>query len=143
MNKEKKVVEKGYTLHVTSWENDGDNYRTKTKTVETKDEAVLLRDMCLTLFTSNNRSELGIGNLTEGKEDKAMERIISFFQLNPSLYQICQVENVEDDEEVYERCMEMNWELMGGSDFYISRVCEKVELTYSPVDVYVDLITFG
>ena len=30
----KTVVKKGYTLEVTSWENDGDNYRTEFKTVQ-------------------------------------------------------------------------------------------------------------
>ena len=35
-----KVVNKGYTLSVTSWENDGDNYKTESKTFDTKEEAI-------------------------------------------------------------------------------------------------------
>jgi hypothetical protein len=31
-------IKKGYTLTVTSWENDGDYYNTKSKTVETLEE---------------------------------------------------------------------------------------------------------
>lgn len=140
MKKEKKVVEKGYTLHITSWENDGDNYRIETMTVGTREEAVSLRDMCLTLFQSSNRSELGISNFDFTREEIAKNRIVHFMQLNPSLYQICQVEDLDDEDEVYRRCLEMAYELMGGSEYYISRVCKSCEITYSPCDVFVELI---
>ena len=49
-------IKKGYTLTVTSWENDGDYYNTKSKTVETLEEAKVWWNMmqlcnCL-LYTS-------------------------------------------------------------------------------------------
>jgi hypothetical protein len=35
----KKIINKGYTLTVVSWENDADNYKTISKTVQTKEES--------------------------------------------------------------------------------------------------------
>jgi len=40
MKNKKLVVEKGYTIEVTSWENDGDHYKTKTKKLDTEIEAL-------------------------------------------------------------------------------------------------------
>ncbi len=52
-----KIASKGYTLYVSSWENDGDNYQNKTVTVETEEEARKIVFICNTLFQSSNSNE--------------------------------------------------------------------------------------
>lgn len=135
MNKEKKVVEKGFTLHITSWENDGDNYRTKTKTVETKEEAERLVKICKELFKSENNGQGGVGN-SMGAE--GTQTLIDYVEKYPEYF--LEIKFDDNEDEIFDYFIDLGYELMGGSEFYDFRVCEKVELTYSPIDVFVDLI---
>ena len=50
-----KVVSKGYTVTCESWENDGDNYNTKSVIVQSKKTAEALYQMCKVLFKSENK----------------------------------------------------------------------------------------
>ena len=65
---DKLVVKKGYTIEVTSWENDGDNYKTKTLTVDDKEQSIAILDMCKNLFTSHHDTDnTGIGNMMDAE----------------------------------------------------------------------------
>ena len=64
----KKVISKGYTVEVTSWENDGDNYKTKSATYDTKEEALAVKALCLSVFNSCNNGDAGIGNMCEDED---------------------------------------------------------------------------
>jgi hypothetical protein len=126
MNKEL-VIEKGYTLTVTSWENDGDNYRTESMTVETLEEARRIYRVCTELFKSCNKSECGIGNSMSGECEDVIEEYIKD---NPEL-------NLDED-----TISNLAYELMGSSEYYDYRVCESVSVTYSPKDIYLETIEF-
>jgi len=134
-----KVINKGYTITVTSWENDGDNYRTKSMTVESKEMAKAISEMCNTVFLSSNNGEGGIGNLMYDQDVHAEEIIIPFMESHPDLYNN---EN-KTDEQLVEICMNINYELMGGSECYYSRICEKCIVTYSPEDINVEEVNFN
>lgn len=162
----KKVISKGYTLTVTSWENDGDNYKTKSLTVESEEEAKSLTQMCNTLFKSCNNGEGGIGNMCEGEEEGAKELIVHFMIKHPVLIDTSFIEenselknliNLKDEEaieeaiedlddsileELVDTCMHYNNQLMGGSEYYYSRVCERVDVTYSDIDVFSQEVNF-
>ncbi len=123
-----KVINKGYTITVTSWENDGDYSKTKSKTVKTENEARDIVKICKELFVScNNRNSPGIGNSADREAD---ETIKEYIEDNPEL-------NL-----TYDIIQELAWELMGSSEFYDFRVCERVRVTYSPDDIYLEEITF-
>jgi hypothetical protein len=126
MNKEL-VIEKGYTLEVTSWENDGDNYNTESMTVETLEEARRIYRVCTELFKSCNKSEGGIGNSMSGECEDVIEEYIKD---NPEL-------NLDED-----TISNLAYELMGSSEYYDYRVCESVSVTYSPEDIYLEKIEF-
>ncbi len=134
----KTVVKKGYTLEVTSWENDGDNYRTKFKTVQSEDRAKAIVDLCKSVFASNNNGGGGIGNLCEGKESTAERIIIDYLDENPA---ILPKEGMSDDEK-YDYVMELAGELMGYSEWYVCRICESVNVTYSAEDVKLQEVNF-
>ena len=55
----KLIVKKGYTLSVVSWENDADNYNTKTMTVETVEEAEAFYKLMQLCKSKNNGGLLG------------------------------------------------------------------------------------
>ena len=133
----KLIVSKGYTLSVTSWENDGDNYKTNSITVESKELAMAIARLCKTVFASSSNGEGGIGNLMEDDEEEANEVILPYMQSHPELY--LDKKN-PSEENLINICMNYNQKLMGGSEYYFSRVFESCSLTYSPEDVFLEEI---
>lgn len=133
----KKIVSKGYTLSVTSWENDGDNYKTKSHTYDSKELAIAVAKMCRTIFKSCNNGDGGIGNTNERDESEAQEVIIKYMKKHPELYPD---EKNPSDDELVDICMDYNYTLMGNSEYYYSRVFERLILTYSPEDIYLEEI---
>jgi hypothetical protein len=124
MNKEL-VIEKGYTIEVTSWENDGDNYNTESMTVETLEEARRIYRVCNELFKSDD--EGGVGNSMSGESEEVIEEYI---ENNPEL-------KLTEGE-----IRDLSYDLMGSSEYYDYRVCESVSVTYSPEDIYLEKIEF-
>lgn len=133
------AVKKGYTIAVTSWENDGDNYRTKSITVDSKEKTEAIVKLCDTVFQSchNYKGFKGIGNMMEDEGEHAREIILPFMKANPVL---CNGET--NDDVLVEICENLKDELMGGSEWYYSRVCEKVIVTYSDKDIEVEEVKF-
>jgi len=99
----KKIIKKGYTVEVVSWENDGDNYRTKRETYSTKEEAFAVKHMCENLFLSSNNGEGGIGNIMDDEYNKAHSIIVEYFINNPVLLNI---NNTPCPKELYEKVKE-------------------------------------
>lgn len=142
----KLIAQKGYTITVKSWENDGDNDQTKKFVVETLDEVKRLHLVFKHLCPSRNNSESGyaIGN-TYDPSRKTYDLIIKFCD------DFCDFSELEkeyegEDEEVLngikiEKLMGVVEKLLGNSsdDFYC-RVGESFKVTYSPKDIsYEDL----
>lgn len=143
----KKVISKGYTVSVTSWENDGDNYRTESIVVQSKDEAKVISEMCKTIFKSCNNGDGGIGNMMDDEGDMAYEVILGYLEENPEIKATIIACNpkakLNDDERIVDFIMEKyNYGLMGGSECYYSRVCESVDVTYSDKDVFSQEVKF-
>lgn len=144
----KKVIEKGYTLTVTSWENDADNYRTETKTVVTREEAEQLHKICTELFKSKNRGEGGVGNSMDGD---CGEIVLNYYESNKDLLTFEPFINLqkriddypdEVEELIFDCFQDLAYELMGGSEYYDFRVCESCDVTYSPEDIFLEEIKF-
>ena len=133
---QKKVINKGYTLEVISWENDGDNYRTKFTTVDSKEKAERLYRICTELFVSCNNGQGGVGNSMEGEETQTL---INYIENNPDLFP--DIDPTEEDD-VMDYFNDLGYTLMGGSEFYDFRVCESCNVTYSPDDVYLEQVKF-
>lgn len=143
----KKVVQKGYTLEVISWENDGNNYRTIYHTVNTLEEAKKLYKVCTELFISENNQKIkGVGN---SMDHEGISTIIEFVKNNKELFVDLEVnveeidvedEESDDIEELYDYFQDISWKLMGGSEDYDFRVCESVIVTHSHEDITVEVI---
>lgn len=141
MNKEK-IISKGYTLSVVSWENDADNYKTKKMIFESKELAIAVARMCTDIFQSKNSGHpKGIGNSSDARGDvqRAKDIIVEYMECHPEIYPD---KTNPSDEDLINICMEYNNNLLGGSEFYFSRVLESATLTFSPDDVFLEKIEF-
>lgn len=93
-----------------SWENDGDNNRTKSMTVDSREEAQKIKKICKELFAScNSSAPYGIGNSMDGESD---ETITDYIEDHPEMKLT----------EAYINQLACN--LLGGSEWYDYRVCE-------------------
>lgn len=125
------AVKKGYTISVTSWENDGDNYRTRTITVDDKDYALAILQMCKDIFVSCNNGDGGIGNANGGQgEEKAIDTVIKYGSDKPLINK-----GETDPDSIHDIIMDLNYVLMGSSEYYYSRVFDNGFIYYSPVDI--------
>lgn len=134
-----KVINKGYTLTVTSWENDGDNYNTLSKTVATKEEAKAWYDMMQLC--------VNLGDIDEGFTDEQSQRVVDFVENNELIFQRDILDEIkeEDDDvtvELEDWFCEMVSELLDSSEYYRIRVMESCVITYSPEDIYLEEIKF-
>jgi hypothetical protein len=142
--KKRKIINKGYTIEVVSWENDADNYATHSITVKTLEEAKKLYLICTELFPSGSNNETYIGN---SMDDEYNDRIISFINKYPSLFSDLDLESINknaEEEENYDIISDyfknLAYSLMGSSEYYDYRVCESCNVFYSDKDIYLEEI---
>ena len=86
--KQKLVVNKGYTITVVSWENDGDNHKTVSKTVTTYEKAEALYYLMLLCISKNNQPKgvIRLGNTgDEGFNEQQIDLLYDFFKTSPIL----------------------------------------------------------
>ena len=136
----KKVINKGYTLTVTSWENDGDNYNTLSVTVDSKERALALQGLVKLSDFSTSHTERGLGNACEWEsyhEDLVKDYLINNPVIMPKSWTPINFEDEDDWKDAYN---ELTYDLLGSSEWYISRVHESSYITYSPEDIYVEEI---
>lgn len=74
-------IKQGHQLHITSWENDGDNYKTKTVDGLTKDEVKYLISIAKLFYPENGRNSNGFGN--SDISDKTYEKIWESYKRIP------------------------------------------------------------
>jgi hypothetical protein len=120
-----KIASRGYTIEVTSWENDGDNYRTERMTVDTLEEAKKIKSICKQLFASENDTVYAVGNTMDGKGNSNVD---AFIADHPGW-------NLTK-----EYLRSLAWELMGGCEYYDFRVCESVTVTFLSCDLFAEEI---
>lgn len=136
MSKKKKIVPKGYTIEVVSWENDGDYYATKTIVVDTIEEAKAIKHMCDNLFKANHDGYT-LGNTMDEDYKECYEIAGKYFTKNPFLVDMG---NFDSEGDAWDSISHIHTELFGCSEYYFSRVCEKCEIYYSPEDIYLEII---
>lgn len=136
----------GYVIRVTSWENDGDNYRTKEMHIAEKEKLDVVVEF-VKLFTSrNNYKNRGIGNLCYGEE--AYNTAFSDFyeEYMPWFCEDVDLEGAEDEDEkreiIAEHMIGFAYDLgLTGSEDYATRVLHKFEVIYFPQDVLCEDVT--
>ncbi len=134
-----KVINKGYTITVKSWENDGDYSNTKSIVVDSLDKAKAYWDM-MQLCKSSHKGATNLGNTCDEFSAKQIRVIVDFMRSNPILFEGDDPNSGE--EHLVDWFTEIAGELLGYSEFYACRVMEECIITYSPEDIYVEQIEF-
>lgn len=136
------IIKKGYTIKVISWENDLDNVQTFSETHTSKERVIAIARLIVDLYGRENGI---ISNVTEIEE---FEPLVEYAKVNMNLITTavghdCSKEDLlntiesEDYETLHEILKEYCFNnLIGSSEFYMTRVCEEVNITYSPENVY-------
>ena len=136
-------IKKGYTLTVVSWENDADNYNTKSKTVATKEEAKVWYDMMQLCQSKDNKPKgvIKLGNSYEKFNTEQEEVAKEFLKTHHKI--LLPEDDIESNEDnLIDWFCDLAGELLGNSENYRCRVMESCTVTYSPVDVTPEIITF-
>lgn len=128
----------GYTIRVSSWENDADNRRTVDFYIGEKEKVEVVVKFA-NLFRSKNSRPAGIGNLNETYE--AYETLLEFYEENmPWFCEDIDLEGIVDEDEEADiicGCMlDFAYELgLSGSEYYATRVFERLQVLYFENDV--------
>lgn len=136
-----KVASKGYTITVDSWENDGDYSNTKSVTTENEEEAKALVAMAKLCRPSSSYKGC-IGNMNESRHADAAKIVLQFMKEYPILAANTKYFQNLDDKGLVDLFFEISYDMLGSCEHYVSRVMEKVVVTYSPEDIYVEQIIF-
>ena len=95
----KVLYKAGYTVRVTSWENDGDNYKTVDFHVGEKEKVDVVVKFA-NLFISNSNNPSGIGNLSDDEGFKAHYILGEFYEQNmPWFCADIDLDGVTDEDE--------------------------------------------
>ncbi len=125
MGKKKElIVSKGYTLTVSSWENDGDYSDTNEKTYENKEDAIAMARLLTNCIS-------GIANDDEDHEEEILEYLEEHAE---SLG----IKKTDVEKVTYDLVPT----LLGSSDYYTFRVPETVTISYSPENIYLETVNF-
>ncbi len=132
-----KIFNKGYTLRVHSWENDGDYSAIKTFTVDSLEEAKELKKL---VEFSKYKSPSEISGLGNANDEDYLDYKPKIVKEMKKFKHLEYVKDAETDDDYFDAWAEYNLELLGSSEWYLSRVCEKAEILYAPEDIYIEKI---
>lgn len=135
--KNKLVFNKGYTVRCKSWENDADDFRTNDLTVPSLEMAIELKELCL-LCRSKNRDKSCVGNTYDKYTPQQVETICDFVKDHKLLFP--DVEETYDEHDYVKTFNKTQRIILGYSDDFVCRVCEKVEILYTDKDIYVQIL---
>lgn len=130
-----KVIQAGYEIEVKSWENDGDNYNTKSIQGYNKADTAFIVEFVRLYSSKNARPNGGFGNMGDWDNQEpryAAEKAVVVKHKDTSAFARAIFD--KEEENPY-------YELFGASDTYQTRVLEYVKVFYHPEDVVIDEVT--
>lgn len=144
------VQEAGYRISVVSWENDADNYNFKNITLESADDTRVVVALCKLMYPRYDTPQQTFGNMYEPSESDLaeFEQAVSaipgikdfLYKVFPGLEQ--DMRDPEYGGDYMDCVMDILYDLgLCGSEYYHTRVCEKVEVHYFEEPVYADDLT--
>lgn len=129
------ITKKGYYIEVDSWENDGDNSRTEMVHCDSEEQALAYKEACLTIFhRDNTHTDKGVGNTNEYDSMEKIKATLKDF-IEGNEYFKRETEGMDDDEIYNYMADDIAVELLGWSEFYYFRVCERAKVYHVKEDV--------
>ena len=130
-------IRRGYQVVVTSYENDGDNYKTKTVVADTEQDALVLVALAKLL-----RDEFG--NLYEPNDferEQFAQAVANIPGMKEYVYKHCpDLMNPEYGASEMDFVMDILYEMSLSAGDYFTRACTDVEVYYVPENVYAERI---
>lgn len=126
-------IKAGYKIEVTSWENDGDNYLTKSKEGLTKEQTQFYIDIC-------NLMSGDFGNMYDPNESEkvGLYTAVADILLKYKCIILELFNDIDFTDLDYVTCEEIffdvHYELFGGGEFYTRRL-HWLTVTYIPLDI--------
>lgn len=130
------IIPVGYRISVTTWENDGDNYRTETIEGVDKKHVPFIVAVCRLLKSGCNNQDC-YGNMYQPRDSEveafheALEGLIQKYPDRP--------EGCDDSEGTYE-CLLYELGFSGSEGFY-TRVFERIKIEYVPDKIVLQDVT--
>lgn len=142
------MLNRGYHVTVTSWENDADNYNTKTIVVQDREEVGMLVAL-FDLLGYSSRNSCDFGNMYE-PDDAEREAFANAVAALPGMTAYLEknfdyLTEAKDDPECgaghMDAVMDILYDVgLTGSEHFYTRVCEKVTVFHVEQDVYAERI---
>lgn len=130
------IIPAGYRITCVSWENDGDNYRTKFKEGLSISAAQLYVDLALLLTI---RKGCDFGNMYEPSDDE-LEKLADAVSEVLHKHGITDVQ-VSDKDEVTDYFFDVMYDFTGASEHYCTRVVESIKVEYIPLPIELTDVT--
>lgn len=130
-------IKAGYKIEVTSWENDGDNYSTKSKEGLTKEQTQLYFDICNLMSGDFGNMYDPYESETEALNAAASVILLKHIDVTSLLYPNTDFTDLEECNEIFS---DIHYELFGGSEFY-TRQLESMSVTYVPYELVLEDVT--
>jgi hypothetical protein len=133
----KTIIPAGYRVTVTTWENDGDNYNTKTVEGLTESETEFVVKLCKLHYSKNAyKTAKGFGNMYEPSE-KEIETYFAALQKLRDEHTTGSPEDCDDPEGMQEYGYKLG---LTCGEFY-TRVCENIKVEFIPEQIEIDDVT--
>jgi hypothetical protein len=133
----KTIIQAGYRVTVTTWENDGDNYNTKTVEGLTESEAEFIVKLCKIHYSKNAyKTVKGFGNMYD-PNDTEIEKYHAALQKMLDEHTGDTPEYCDDPEGMQEYGYKLG---LTGGEFY-TRVCENIKVEFIPEQIEIDDVT--
>jgi hypothetical protein len=136
------IIPAGYRITCTSWENDGDNYNTKTVEGLTREHVHLYTDLLKLL--SRRHKDGDHGNLYEPGEDECqaladdVKAVLAKHEGNDAIPDDIDLSDVDS---VVEYFCDVVGDFTGSSEHYLTRVVESVQVHLIPHPIEMALVT--
>lgn len=135
MSTHKLIVKQGYTIIATSYCNDGDDYQVGQITVDTKEEAETVVNIC-NLFKYDAQPRIAnIYDANEWERQLVVDALLSV----PNITKLVP-ELLTEEYEPFEIMVDLLSELKLRRSEYFTACCTSVEVYYYPENIWVELI---
>jgi hypothetical protein len=126
------VIKAGYRITVTSWENDADNYNTKTLGGLNEHEAGYHVDLLKLIAGSHCSDETVFGNMyePEDSEVEAFEKAVTEV--------LEKHKKLEVEYDPLDIAIDMLYKYTGGSEDYLTRVVESIVVEFVPHEIIIE-----
>ena len=136
------IIPAGYRVTITSWENDGDNYKDTIHEGLTKERVEYILELCK-LFKSKNRDKNCFGNMYEpspNEYEKAEKAVRVVLEKHRATLNHCELANLEADEGDMDVGEIVN-EFLDSSEHYAFRVYHKTKVEHIPHQITMEDVT--